>query len=328
MGRRGTMEINVVLVDDNSTTLRHLADFIKPVSEVSIDDAIIACKLIPLPPVRSHPRQRGVDLDATFRAVRELNPGVAVIDLKLEGDAVDDYSGADLALRVKEACRDCCIILVSHYFDEAPQLLDDIEIFRFRVDRTQASYGRKLQKRFIEAVTQYAKAVALRQLLKAPVYGVASPFWQVSEASDRPRRDKGSFDVFLSHNSRDKPTVRQLAEVLQARGLKVWLDEQELVPGRRWAEALEEIIQTADTAAVLLGKDGMGPWENPEMRACLAEFVHRQLPVIPVLLPGAPEVAKLPLFLRAFTLVDLRDGLTADGLNRLEWGITGKKPNR
>ncbi len=33
-----------------------------------------------------------------------------------------------------------------------------------------------------------------------------------------------SFNVFLSHNSRDKPAVRQLAQALQARGLKVWLD--------------------------------------------------------------------------------------------------------
>ncbi len=111
----------------------------------------------------------------------------------------------------------------------------------------------------------------------------------------------GSFDVFLSHNSKDKPTVRQLAQALQKRGLQVWLDEEQLVPGRPWQEALEEIIQTTRTAAVLVGKDGLGPWEIPEMRACLSEFVNRRLPVIPVLLPGAPTKPELPLFLRAFT---------------------------
>ena len=136
----------------------------------------------------------------------------------------------------------------------------------------------------------------------------------------------GSFDVFLSHNSKDKPTVRQLAQALQKRGLQVWLDEEQLVPGRPWQEALEEIIQTTRTAAVLVGKDGLGPWEIPEMRACLSEFVNRRLPVIPVLLPGAPTKPELPLFLRAFTWVDLRGGLTDDGLDRLQWGITGSKP--
>jgi hypothetical protein len=135
-----------------------------------------------------------------------------------------------------------------------------------------------------------------------------------------------SFDVFLSYNSKDKLTARQLAKDLQERGLQVWLDEEQLVPGRRWQEALEEIIQTADTAAVLIGTDGLGPWEKSEMRAFVLESVRRDLSVIPVFLPDAPTELELPLFLRAFTWVDLRGGLTDEGLDRLEWGITGIKP--
>ena len=52
----------------------------------------------------------------------------------------------------------------------------------------------------------------------------------------------------------------------------------------------------------------------------------RGMPVIPVLLPGAPSEPELPLFLTQFTWVDLRDGLTEDGLGKLQWGITGQKP--
>jgi formylglycine-generating enzyme required for sulfatase activity len=136
------------------------------------------------------------------------------------------------------------------------------------------------------------------------------------------------FDCFLSHNSKDKPAVRELAEALRARGLNVWLDEWELIPGRPWQEALEEIIETAQSSAVLVGKDGFGPWQDAEMRSCLAAFVDRELPVIPVLLPGAPEEPKLPLFLRRFTWVDLRGGLTEEGLDRLQWGVTGQRPDR
>ena len=135
-----------------------------------------------------------------------------------------------------------------------------------------------------------------------------------------------SFDVFLSHNSQDKPIVRHLADALVARGVRPWLDERELVPGRLWQEALEQIIQTTKTAVVMFGSAGLGPWEEPEMRACLNEFVNRKLPVIPVLLPGAPQEPDLPLFLKAFTWVDLRGGLHDDGLDRLVWGITGQKP--
>lgn len=138
----------------------------------------------------------------------------------------------------------------------------------------------------------------------------------------------GPFDVFLSHNSKDKPAVRQLVRELQDRGLQVWLDEEHLVPGRPWQAALEKIIQTTRTAAILIGKDGLGPWETPEIRACLSQFVKRRLPVIPVLLPHAPTQPELPLFLQEFIWVDLRGGLTDTGLDRLQWGITGAKPGK
>lgn len=138
----------------------------------------------------------------------------------------------------------------------------------------------------------------------------------------------GPFDVFLSHNSADKPAVIELATILRDRRLKVWLDVWELVPGRPWQEAIEEVIETATSAAVLVGKDGIGPWEAPEMRACLDECVRRRMSVIPVLLPGASSAPVLPLFLRRFTWVDLRGGLDDAGVDRLEWGITGVKPRR
>jgi len=136
-----------------------------------------------------------------------------------------------------------------------------------------------------------------------------------------------SFDVFLSHNSKDKPAVRKLAEVLRARGLRVWLDEWELVPGQPWQEAIEEIIETTRSSAVLVGKDGLGPWQDTEMRGCLSEFEDRKLPVIPVLLPGAPDAPpRLPIFLKRFTWVDLRRGLIEEELDRLQWGVTGERP--
>lgn len=136
------------------------------------------------------------------------------------------------------------------------------------------------------------------------------------------------FDVFFSHNSQDKPVVRELAQALTSRGLQAWLDEEQLVPGRPWQEALETIIASTQAAAVLIGPSGIGPWETAEMRGCLHEFVKRKLPVIPVLLPGAPAEPELPLFLRDVTWVDLRAGWSGQGLDKLEWGVTGVKPER
>ncbi len=110
-----------------------------------------------------------------------------------------------------------------------------------------------------------------------------------------------TFDVFLSHNSKDKPAVRQIAEALEARGLRVWLDEKELPPGVPWQDELEKIIETVPSAAVMIGKEGLGPWETSEMRACLSEMVDRKLRVIPVMLPEASPAIKLPILLRQST---------------------------
>jgi predicted ATP-binding protein involved in virulence len=136
------------------------------------------------------------------------------------------------------------------------------------------------------------------------------------------------FDVFLSYNSQDKSIVRELAQELQSRNLRVWMDEEQLMPGRPWQEGMEALIQSTSSAVVLIGNSGLGPWEEPEMRACLSQFVIRKMPVIPVLLPGAPATPDLPLFLRSFSWVDLRGGLTDQGLERLQWGITGIKPKQ
>jgi hypothetical protein len=136
--------------------------------------------------------------------------------------------------------------------------------------------------------------------------------------------DSPSFDVFLCHNSADKPAVKAIGEQLRQRGIRPWLDEWELRPGLPWQEALEAQIATIGAAAVFVGPSGIGPWQDMELNAYLRQFVQRHCPVIPVILPGVPGAPTLPLFLGAMTWVDFR--LTdPDPLERLIWGITGKR---
>ena len=128
-------------------------------------------------------------------------------------------------------------------------------------------------------------------------------------------------DVFLSYNRDDQEIVLELAKALKARKVRVWLDVWDLVPGRPWQVGLEEAIATSRCAAVLVGGSNLGPWQRQEMRAALNEFVERDASVIPVLLPGASKKPKLPIFLKGLTWVDLRDGLSDDGLGLLLRGI-------
>ena len=92
------------------------------------------------------------------------------------------------------------------------------------------------------------------------------------------------FDVFLCHNSQDKPAVESIARQLQAHGVRPWFDKWELRPGLPWQRALEEQIEKIGAAAVFVGPNGSGPWQQMEHEAFLRQFVERQCPVIPVLL--------------------------------------------
>ena len=72
------------------------------------------------------------------------------------------------------------------------------------------------------------------------------------------------FDVFLCHNSEDKPAVIEVAEQLRRKGLNPWLDAWELQPGEIWQYALERQIESIGAVAVFVGEKGVGPWQSQE----------------------------------------------------------------
>ncbi|MCY2991887.1 MAG: SUMF1/EgtB/PvdO family nonheme iron enzyme [Planctomycetota bacterium] len=143
-----------------------------------------------------------------------------------------------------------------------------------------------------------------------------------------------AFDVFLSHNSADKPAVEELATRLKAAGLEPWLDKWNLVPGDAWQPALEEALRDSATCAVFVGPSGFGAWQHEEMRAAINRRVtsrqkEERFRVIPVLLPGAVrgDRSQLPDFLTATTWVEFRRSLDDETAFRiLERAIRGLPP--
>ncbi len=122
------------------------------------------------------------------------------------------------------------------------------------------------------------------------------------------------FDIFLSHNSRDKPMVEALAGKLQDAGLRPWLDKWCLVPGGDWQDELTEGLKACPACAVCVGPAGLGNWENLEFKVALDRLAaDRAFRLFYVLLPGLPEpfdAGQLPAFLKAArTWVDMRKGL-------------------
>src|SRR2546423_842947 len=113
------------------------------------------------------------------------------------------------------------------------------------------------------------------------------------------------YDVFISYNSKDRDAARNVAEELKQAGLSVWFDQWELRPGKTWQEELEVNISKSRSVAVLIGPSGIAPWQAPEVRSALSQYMQQGYPVIPVLLPGVDKF-QLPPFLEQHMWVDCR----------------------
>ena len=135
-----------------------------------------------------------------------------------------------------------------------------------------------------------------------------------------------TFDVFLSHNSIDKPWVIRLKKALQGQGLKVWLDHDEIRPGNIFVDALEAGLENSKAVALIVSPEAISSgWVKEEYSRALslAHQKNEPLQLIPVILRDA----EIPGFLANRSWVDFRDeSRFHQNLERLVWGISGEKP--
>ena len=135
------------------------------------------------------------------------------------------------------------------------------------------------------------------------------------------------FDVFLAHNSQDKPQVRSIASQLKQRNLTYWIDEEQIPPGRPFQDVIQQAIPLVKSAAIFIGVMGLGKWQAMELRSLISRCVAEDIPVIPVLLPGVNGIPEHLLFLQELNWVRFANGIDdVEALYKLEWGITGRKP--
>jgi GTPase SAR1 family protein len=156
----------------------------------------------------------------------------------------------------------------------------------------------------------------------------------------------GEFDVFLCYHGPDLPEVLRVCEMLKDNGLSPWVDHWNVRPGSSWIEAVSEVLRKVPAAAVCIGSDGSGRFQNQEIEALLHEFADGGRQVIPVILPlrdppPEPKVEispfrkriertppnlrpELPLFLRSRRTVNFRLG-AGQAMDELMYGITGQR---
>lgn len=114
-----------------------------------------------------------------------------------------------------------------------------------------------------------------------------------------------AYDVFLSHNAKDKPKVRRLAERLKAAGVRVWLDEWIIQAGDIIALKVDEGLEQSRVLLLCLSPAALASgWVALERSTA----VHRDPAnvgrrFIPLLLGDCD----LPDTLRRYKVVDFRE---------------------
>jgi hypothetical protein len=135
-----------------------------------------------------------------------------------------------------------------------------------------------------------------------------------------------NFDVFLSHNSIEKPWVVRLKDDLIRYGLSVWLDKDEIRPGDLFAEAQEEALENCKAIALIISPQAINSgWVKEEYYRALSLSKDKQHPLqlIPVIL----REAEVPGFFKSRIWIDFRDeSKYSEKVWRLVWGILGDKP--
>jgi hypothetical protein len=123
------------------------------------------------------------------------------------------------------------------------------------------------------------------------------------------------WDVFISHASEDKDAVaRPLAELLREVGLKVWLDENELVLGDSLSRKIDEGLAHSAYGVVILSQNFFQKgWPRQE----LAGLTARQVDGRKVILPVWHGVDKADILSFSPTLADALAVSTQKGLDNV-----------
>ncbi len=114
------------------------------------------------------------------------------------------------------------------------------------------------------------------------------------------------YDVFISHSSKDKVAVRNLAERLKSDGLKVWFDEWEIKPGDLIPLKINKgLEQSRILILVMSSNSSESDWVTFESQTILfLDIINKQGRVIPLRLDNSDIKPSI----RAYSHIDWRIG--------------------
>ncbi len=111
--------------------------------------------------------------------------------------------------------------------------------------------------------------------------------------------------VFLSYDRADEAFAKSLSAELSKRGLSVWRDEEELLPGDNWALQIGEALRKSRAMVVLISPKSMrSKWVRHEIEYALGDLRYEGR-LFPVLVRPTNDV---PWILRELNMLSARQG--------------------
>lgn len=134
-----------------------------------------------------------------------------------------------------------------------------------------------------------------------------------------------SLQVFLCHASQDKPEVWKLHRYLKTRGVKPWLDVEDLLPGEDWEVEIPKALFSSDIILVCLSKNSVNKegYVQKEIAFALDKALEKPEGTI-FIIPVKLEDCELPKRLSRYQAVDL---FRTDGRKRLLMGLNKRIGN-
>jgi hypothetical protein len=150
--------------------------------------------------------------------------------------------------------------------------------------------------------------------LENPINGSRNSDLETSSASSE--TDGHRWDVFICHASEDKAAVvLPLAKALEALGLKVWIDNRELMIGDSLRQKIDEGLVSSRYGIVVLSPDFFAKnWTRLELDALVSREANEGRKVI---LPVWHEVSKDDVARNSPILASKLSGTTHGGIDRL-----------
>ena len=130
----------------------------------------------------------------------------------------------------------------------------------------------------------------------------------------------------LIYGEKEERQVEIVARELHRRGIRIWFQKWNVIPGEQAAPVFENCLARSETAVLFVGASGMVPWQQAQYQAALHRAVEKQKRLIPVLLPDVGDEPALPPFLSTYRWVRMPQLNDREALDQLQWGITGVRP--